>query len=297
MSSRPSGEPVDRDEMAPDADTRLIRLGLIGDNIAASQSPRLHELAGRLSGLPVSYERLVPKDRGQPFEAVFEEARRQGFRGLNITYPYKERVVPLVAVPERRVAALGAVNTVLFTPQGPEGHNTDRSGFIAGYRHVLGARAPGPVCMVGAGGVGKAVAFGLLALGLEDLTLVERDLGRAEALAAALRAEAPALRVRATGNVAEGTAGAAGLVNCTPVGMVGHEGTPVPRALMTGAAWAFDAVYTPADTRFLRDAEAEGLAIMSGWELYFYQGHHAFTHFHGRPIDEALLRRALGAAA
>jgi shikimate dehydrogenase len=274
-------------------EVETVRLGLIGDNIARSQAPRLHELAGRSIGVPVRYERLVPAVLAQDFEAVFETARRSGFRGLNITYPYKERVVRLVSPADPAVAALGAVNTVLFAADGPLGYNTDRSGFVAAYRHVLGDRAPGPVCMVGAGGVGKAVAFGLLPLGLESLTLVERDLPKAETLAAALEAASPGLTVRTTGDVAEGTVGAAGLINCTPVGMVGYEGKQLPRPLMKGATWAFDAVYTPVETQFLTDAAAEGLAVMSGWELYFYQGQHAFAIFHGRQIDEGLLRRVL----
>jgi shikimate dehydrogenase len=271
----------------------VIRLGLIGDNIAASQSPRLHELAGRLTGRDVRYERLVPREMGLDFEAVFRHAQEAGFRGLNITYPYKERVTRLVTIPDPEVAALGAVNTVLFGEGAPTGHNTDWSGFIAGYRHALGDRAPGPVCMVGAGGVGKAVAFGLLSLGLEELRVVERDLPKAEALAAALRAARPSLEARVTGDVAEGTRGAAGLVNCTPVGMVGYEGTPVPATLLRGAEWAFDAVYTPVETEFLTDAAAAGLRIMSGYELYFYQGLHAYEWFHGTPIPEEVLREAL----
>lgn len=281
--------------MIAGAQVRTVLLGLIGDNIARSQAPRLHEEAGRMLGIPVGYERLVPRKMGRNFEAVFAFARDRGFRGLNITYPYKERVVPLVAIPDVRVAALGAVNTVLFTPEGPQGHNTDWSGFIAAYRHVLAGRAPGPVCMVGAGGVGKAVAHGLLSLGLEEIALVERNLPKAEALARGLAAVSPGLSVRVTGDVAEGAAGAAGIVNCTPVGMVGHEGTPVPRRLMRGARWAFDAVYTPVETEFIADAAAEGLTIVSGWELYFYQGQHAVSIFHGREIDEESLRRALTA--
>jgi shikimate dehydrogenase len=75
--------------------------------------------------------------------------------------------------------------------------------------------------------------------------------------------------------------------------MVGYDGTPVPRELMAGSEWAFDAVYTPVDTQFLQDATAEGLQVMSGYELYFYQGLHAFEIFHGRPIDDAVLRAAL----
>lgn len=270
-----------------------VRLGLIGDNIAASQAPRLHEIAGRLLGAPTRYDRLTPREMGRDFEGVFDAARADGFRGLNITYPYKERVVALVSIPDLQVAALGAVNTVVFDAAGAAGFNTDWSGFVAAYRRVLGARPPGPVCMVGAGGVGKAVSFGLLALGLETLAIVERDLPKAEALADALRRAAPSLDVRVTDEVAAGAAGAAGLVNCTPVGMAGHAGTPLPRALMKGASWAFDAVYTPVETRFLQDAAAEGLRVLSGWELYFYQGLHAVELFHGRPIEEGALRRAL----
>jgi shikimate dehydrogenase len=270
-----------------------VRLGLIGDNIARSRAPRLHELAGRLAGIPVVYERLIPGDLGLDFTEVFAMARARGFRGLNITYPYKERVVPLVRIPDPQVARLGAVNTVLFTEDGPEGYNTDWSGFAAVWRRAHGDRDPGPVCMIGAGGVGKAIAFALLGLGLDRLAIVEHDLDKARALATTLRRDAPALDVRVTADVAEGASGAAGLVNCTPVGMIGHEGTPVPRELMRGASWAFDAVYTPADTPFLRDAAAEGLAVLSGWELYFYQGVHAFAVFHGREVDEAALRQML----
>ena len=273
--------------------TGIIRLGLIGDPIAGSRAPALHEAAGRLTGLRVTYDRLVPRELGRDFETVFEDARRAGYRGLNVTHPYKERVVPLLRVPDPRVARLGAINTVVFGADGPEGHNTDWSGFAACYRRRRGDRPAGRVCVVGAGGVGRAVAFALLDLGASELRLVERDLARAEALACALRDAAPGLPVRATGDVAEGAAGASGLLNCTPVGMAGHEGTPVPRGMMAGAEWAFDAVYTPPDTPFLRDAEAQGLAVVPGEELFLHQGLHAFEVFHGRPVDEARLRAAL----
>jgi shikimate dehydrogenase len=270
-----------------------VRLGLIGDNIAASQSPRLHELAGRMLGRDVSYELLIPRLLGLDFDAVFDKARSEGFRGLNITYPYKERVVARVGIPEDRVRRLGAVNTVVFDGDGARGYNTDYSGFKAAYRTSFGAMPPGAVCMIGAGGVGKAVAFGLLDLGMRALSIVERDLAKAEDLARALRLARPDLDVRVTGDAAEGAAGAAGLINCSPVGMVGYGGTPLAGPLMAGAVWAFDAVYTPVETQFLRDAAAEGLRIISGYELYFYQGFHAIEIFHGVGLDEAVLRDAL----
>lgn len=273
--------------------TETVRLGLIGDNIAESKSPRLHELAGRLIGRPTTYDRLVPKDLGLDFDAVFDKAGGEGYRGLNITYPYKERVVARLRIDQPQVARLGACNTVVFEADGPRGYNTDWSGFMAAYARAFGDAAPGPVCMIGAGGVGKAVAFGLIDLGMTELRLVERDLPKAEALAEALRDAAPGLVVTCTTDAAAGAAGASGLVNCTPVGMVGYGGTPLPRAGMAGAKWAFDAVYTPVDTQFLQDAAAEGLKVLSGYELYFYQGLHAITLFQGRDVAEDVLRQAL----
>lgn len=110
-----------------------IRLGLIGDNIARSRSPLLHELAGRQNGCAVTYDRLVPRDLGRSFEEVFEACAAGGYRGINVTYPYKERVASMVAIPDPLVRAIGAVNTVLFEPNGPQGFNTDHSGFKFAY--------------------------------------------------------------------------------------------------------------------------------------------------------------------
>jgi shikimate dehydrogenase len=280
---------------APSPDT--IRLGLIGDNIAASRSPALHEASAPLIGRTVRYDRLVPRELGLDFDGAFARAQAEGFRGLNITYPYKERVVEKLRIEDPRVARLGAVNTVLFEAGGPVGWNTDFTGFMAAYRSAFADHAPGVVCMIGAGGVGKAVAYGLIELGATEIRLVERDLSKAQALAAALSEAAPGLRTSATDDAEAAAAGADGVVNSTPVGMDRYPGTPLPRAAMRGASWAFDAVYTPMDTRFLRDAEAEGLRILSGYELFFYQALHAFALFHGTALPEAAMRDLLARGA
>jgi shikimate dehydrogenase len=273
-----------------------LLLGLIGDNIAASRAPHLHRIAGGLSGLEVRYDRLVPVEMRLDFDEVFAQCVAGGYRGINITYPYKERAAEKVHIDDPLVAAMGAVNTIVFGADGPKGFNTDYSGFVSAYRAEIGDRtAPGSVCMVGAGGVGKAVAFGLIALGLDDIRIVERDLDKAEALAAALRAEKPGLRTYVTDDPAQAVTGANGLINCTPVGMVGYEGTPLPKQHMTDAAWVFDAIYTPIDTQFLQDAAAAGLTTLSGYELFFHQGVDAWRIFSGGPVDHAALRAALEA--
>lgn len=280
MSVGDEGRPVD------------LQLGLIGDNIAASHSPRLHRLAGAASGLAVDYRRLVPAVEGLGFAALFQRAQDQGFRGLNITYPYKETVVPLVTRSDDP-PRLGAFNTVVFGPEGITGFNTDYSGFIAAYEGARPDRTPGEVALIGTGGVGRAVAFGLGRLGARALRLFDRDPARADAMAEDLRAAFPALAVTVHPGAEDAAKGATGIVNCTPVGMVGYPGTPVEAAAMAGAEWAFDAVYTPVDTQFLTDAAAAGLTVISGWELFFWQGVHAWRHFSGMDVDRAALRADL----
>lgn len=271
-----------------------IRLGLIGDNIAASRAPRLHELAGAQNSKTIRYDRLVPREIGDTFDGVFDGLEAQGYRGSNITYPYKEHVVKKVTIEDPLVRAIGAVNTVIFDGKNPpKGFNTDYSGFVAAYERSRKTDTPGTTLMIGTGGVGRAVAFGLIALGVTELRLVDMDLAKAEALADDLRGAAPDVKITAGTDAPAAANGADGLINCTPVGMVGKGGTPLAGAAMSGAKWAFDAVYTPVETAFLIDAAAAGLSIISGWELFFYQGVHAWALFTGLPLDETRLRQDL----
>jgi len=176
--------------------TDTILLGLIGDNIAASQSPRLHRLAGLQNGRRVRYDSLIPAVEGLDFDALFARCAAGGYRGINVTYPYKEVVAGRLRIDDPLVRAIGACNTVLFDPEGPRGFNTDYSGFVAAYRRMRGERAPRAVLMIGAGGVGRAVAFGLIALGAAEIRLADRDAAKADGLADALRRAAPGLVVR-----------------------------------------------------------------------------------------------------
>lgn len=271
----------------------VIRLGLIGDNIEKSQAPDLHRLAGQSLGQDVTYDRLVPWQLEQSFDQIFDSCVATGFRGINVTYPYKELAVPRVQIDDPQVRAIGAINTVVFDAGGPRGYNTDYSGFIEAYKRAMTDKDTGPVTLIGSGGVGRAIAFGLATLGTKDLRLVDLDAAKSTAVAEALRAVNSEMTVSVWTDAAAAAQGAAGLINCTPVGMVGYEGTPLERAAMTGAKWAFDAVYTPVDTEFLNDAKSLGLTIISGWELFFFQGLHAWKIFSGTACDEVALRQNL----
>lgn len=270
-----------------------LKLGLIGDNIAASSAPRLHRLAGEQLGLEVQYDRLVPRHEGLEFDALFDACPARGYRALNITYPYKERAAARVRIDDQLVAAMGAVNTVLFEQDGAKGFNTDHSGFIAAYKAIRNDTLPGRVLMIGSGGVGRAVAFGLAALGVSELRLSDRDAPKSQALAQDLVRVKPDLNVTLHPEPEAAAKGVDGLINCTPVGMVGYEGTPLSKAAFDGASWAFDAIYTPEKTEFIANARDCGLTVISGWELFFFQGLHAWELFSGQSADPVALRSAL----
>ncbi len=274
-----------------------IRLGLIGANIAESKAPELHKIAGRLCGLSVTYELLRPAGLGHTFEAVFERCRKAGYRGLNITYPYKEGVLRNLDASDAAVQTVGACNTVLFESSGPQGYNTDYSGFIAAYRNRFGDALPGRVALAGAGGVGRAIGFALAKLGASELRLFDLDRRKSVALADAIGSAQEQTRIRISKTVDDAAGGADGLVNATPLGMGGIGGCPFPRALIGGQRWAVDAVYTPVDTPFMLAARTAGLSAMSGYELFLYQGIDAFRHFTGRDVDEYRLRDELKLAA
>jgi shikimate dehydrogenase len=270
-----------------------IRLGLIGDNIAASRAPELHRIAGRLCGLEVSYDLLIPKHLELTFDLVFDWARDQGYRGLNITYPYKEAVVRRLEKQDESVRLPGACNTVLFDPSGPAGFNTDYTGFQAAFRKTFKGCDPGAVALAGCGGAGRAISFALVQLGAPALHLFDTDSRRADALGKALSAGAPHINISIAESIYQACEGADGLINCTPLGMVGYGGSAFPTELTPGRRWVFDAVYTPMQTPLLQTAGAAGVSTMSGYELFFNQGVDAFHIFTGQKVDYRALREAL----
>ena len=270
-----------------------LKLGLIGDNIAASRAPDLHRIAGRLNNMDVQYDRLIPKELNQTFDQIFESCPDNGYQALNITYPYKEYVTPKAEIDDPMVRAIAAVNTVVFEGTSSKGYNTDYTGFIAAYEQVRAGAAPGICCLVGTGGVGRALAFGLVKLGANEIRLFDRDSTKAQQLACDLNALDPQTVVTAADDLDVATANCDGLLNGTPLGMVGYPGSAFEPKAIANAAWVFDAVYTPIETMFLQSAKATGAQIISGYELFFFQGVHAWHHFTGLDVNTQKLRAAL----
>ncbi|MFE1598400.1 shikimate dehydrogenase [Methylobacterium sp. ID0610] len=280
--------------MVPAPRTRFL-LGLIGSPIRHSASPAMHEAAARALGLEAHYQLIdVPGASAAQLRNLLESVRLIGFSGVNVTFPYKEAVVPLLDALSEGARAVGAVNTIVVEDGRLVGHNTDASGFARALTQRFGAVPPGPVAVIGAGGVGKAVAVALGSLPGVEIRLVDTDPGKAEALAATLP---PRTRPRLCRTVAEALDGATGLVNGTPVGMLPNRDSPVPPDLLRPGLWVADAVYSPLWTPLLREAARRGAPVMTGRDLALHQAIDAFRLFTGHDAPESAMARAFDATA
>lgn len=262
---------------------RTVLVGLIGEGVAPSLTPPMHELEGARHGIHYVYRTIdleVGEGTSDGVERLLDAARRLGFDGLNITHPVKQTVVPLLDVLAPSAAAVGAVNTVVFGPQGSLGHNTDVTGFGAAFDDALAAAPRRQVVLLGAGGAGSAVASALAARGVDDLVIVDLDADRARQLAQHTGARSVSMT-----DLGVVLAEADGLVNATPFGMAAHPGLPVDLDLLAPAAWVADIVYRPAETELLAAARAAGRRVMSGLGMAMHQAADAFEIFTGEIAD------------
>ena len=258
--------------------SKKLLTGLIGAPIAHSASPAMHERAAEALGLRGHYQLIeVAGADAAGLAMMLEGVRRLGFAGVNVTFPYKEAVVPLLDELAPAAATMAAVNTVVARDGRLIGHNTDTTGFARAVAPLL-APSGNAVAVIGTGGVGKAIAFALASLKVTDLRIFDSEPARAEKLAALLAKHGGA---RVATSVEDALRGATGLVNGTPVGMLPNRDTPVPTSLLRENLWVADAVYSPLITPLLAAAKAKGARIMTGRELAIYQAADAFELFTG----------------
>ncbi|MCO7633169.1 shikimate dehydrogenase [Pseudomonas guariconensis] len=265
-----------------------ILAGLIGRGIQASRTPALHEREGDAQALRYLY-RLIDADQlgldDSALPGLLEAAQHTGFTGLNITYPFKQAILPLLDELSEEARGIGAVNTVVLKDGKRVGHNTDCLGFAEGFRRGLADVARHQVVQMGAGGAGSAVAHALLGEEVRRLVLFDVDSARAQALVDNLQARFGNDRAVLGTDLADALATADGLVNTTPVGMAKLPGTPVPVELLHARLWVAEIIYFPLETELLRHARALGCRTLDGGSMAVFQAVKAFELFSGRVAD------------
>jgi shikimate dehydrogenase len=267
--------------------------GLVGNPVEHSLSPPMHEAAYAELGLDARYVTFEPPaDAGA---RAVESAATLGVAGLNVTIPFKRQVLSAVEADDL-AARIGAVNTVDLSTDPPTGHNTDAAGVVRALDHH-GVALAGTAVVVGAGGAGRATAFALADEGM-TVHVANRTVEKAHELAGAVAESHPAGEGAASGHgldvLADLLSGADLLVNATSVGME-EDRSPVPADALHGDLAVLDAVYSPLETRLLREAAATGATTVDGAWMLLHQGVEAFERWTGRRAPVGAMNEALRA--
>ena len=244
-----------------------MEYGLLGEKLGHSFSPQIHKaLAG--------YDyRLLPTPRGE-VEALF---RRRDFKGLNVTIPYKQTVIPLCDEVDPRAAAIGAVNTVVNWDGRLTGYNTDIDGLIYLAKRTGVDMAGKKVVILGSGGTSHTACAAARELGAAETVVVSRK-GEDNYENLSRHADAQVL------------------INTTPVGMFPNAGaSPVSLDVFPGLAGVLDVVFNPLRTALIMDAEKRGIPCACGLPMLVAQAKRAAELFTGQAVDDGRTEEVLSA--
>ena len=269
--------------------TQLV--GLIGWPVSHSQSPQMHNAAFAHLGLNWVYVPMPVHPDPISVENALKGLRALGFKGVNVTVPHKEAVLPFMDELSPSAKAIGAVNTLCFLDSGKvRGENTDAPGFIADLVDhgvdVVKAKA----LVLGAGGSARAVVYGLLQAGCMHVTLVNRTLDKAQKLQQDMQALFPEAHI----NVGSIDQAASLIVNCTSLGMgdkVDQMPWPAEVSFLPHQV-IYDLIYNPNPTRLLQKATSDGATAISGRGMLVHQGALSFTLWTGKSAPFLVMKGA-----
>jgi shikimate dehydrogenase len=275
----------------PSVSGRTTIVGIIGDPVAHSRSPAMHNAAFRALGLDWIYVPFHVHPAG--VRDAIRAVRALRLAGLNVTVPHKEAVLGHLDSLSDAAQQIGAVNTIVNRDGTLHGENTDRIGFIRALRHTGAAVRNRHAIVIGAGGSACAVLAGLAEAGAARVTLANRTVARARAL---MRRFADVIPTTATGLEAltdrARLADAAVVINATSVGLSGGPFPSLAYPATPPECLFFDLLYGR-DTEFLRRAKRARRPVLDGSEMLVQQGACAFGLWTGRRAPLAVMREAL----
>jgi 3-dehydroquinate dehydratase/shikimate dehydrogenase len=270
-----------------DAQTEVF--GLVGAPVMHSVSPHLHNAAFAATQRNAVYIPFEVRDVAAFIRRMAHPRTREldlRLRGLSITAPHKQAIMAHLDFIEPAAREIGAVNTIVIKDDALHGYNTDAAAALTpltGVTKLSGAR----VAVIGAGGAARSVLWGLQRAGA-SVTVYARDVARAQSVADKFGARCAAL-------VGAEFAGCDLVINTTPLGTRGHAAaeTPATAAQLRGAHAAYDLVYNPAETRFMREAHAAGCAhVLGGLAMLVAQAAAQFELWTGQPAPTTAMRAA-----
>jgi len=268
-----------------------VILGVIADPVAHSLSPVVHNACMREQKLNMLYLPFrVPKEYLEEFIGVCPE---MGIRGLSVTIPHKEKCLKCINVLDDNVAGIRAANTIVFKEINAYGYNTDCTAAMTSLKQTILKKHEGEepfegrkFMLLGAGGVARAIAFGLSRRGAE-VYICARDYRKAEDLASALDCKSVDWAGRANFNTSV-------LINCTPVGMHPQmDETPFEADWFDKATIVFDTIYNPEQTLFIKHARMAGCTTITGVDMFVLQAAEQYKLFTGNKPNLKTIRYEL----
>lgn len=273
----------------------MTLVGLLGEGITTSLTPPMHRReAGRL-GLDYEYRIIDISSTQRPatdLPRILDEITDEGYDALNVTHPFKQRIIPYLDELTPDARDLGAVNLVVYAGGRAVGHNTDWTGFSFALREGLGSVKGQHVVQLGAGGAGSATSFALLRSGVSTLTLTDRDTHHAAELAARLKDLFPGSQI-IDAPIAESAAAmhrAHGVVHATPTGMLHNPGMALDLVDVAPDAWVADVVYLPLETALVRVARERGHRVLDGGLMAVGQAVDSIRIITGHEPDASRMR-------
>lgn len=253
---------------------RLTLAGVIGHPVAHSKSPAIHEYWLKKYKINGYYVPLEVSEAN--FGEVLQTLPKMGYRGVNVTVPHKETAVRHTDRISDQAALIGAVNTLTFHPDGKVyGDNTDSYGFLQNLKLGIPRwrASSGPALVFGAGGAARAVVFALLSEGTPEIIIVNRTRERADILKSEFGNRVMVADVDDLGKIL-GKMNT--LVNTTVLGMHGKPDLKIPAEMLRPDCAVSDIVYTPLNTRFLKDCENQGCQVVNGLGMLLHQAAASF---------------------
>jgi shikimate dehydrogenase len=283
--------------------TALLRVGLIGDPVAHSFSPRMQQAAFDALRFPARYELWHTPAVG--LVARVRSLCNEDCLGANVTIPHKEAVLPLLDQIDPLASRIGAVNTIVHRDDYLYGSNTDGYGLLfALHEHGLGELLPNgtislkghTAVLLGAGGAARSAAFALTMAGVERLIILNRHLERAQLLAADVQHhfDGPIFTLSDPSFLLPHAASI--IINATSLGMHGDV-SPLPAdtlAHFESDTFVYDMIYNPTQTYLLIQARTMGLRTANGLSMLLHQGAQAFSLWTRQPAPVDVMRAALG---
>ena len=262
-----------------------VYLGLIGYPVKHSVSPAMHNAALKYLGIEGTY--LAFEVKPNELEKAVFGAKALGFKGLNVTIPYKEEVLKFVK-PDSLASKIEAINTIDLEKM--IGYNTDAYGAIMALEEN-GVEIEDKVALVvGAGGAGKAIAFALVERGA-TVILTNRTASRGLEVAEKIRRYGECI-FYSYDKIEELRGKVDMIVNATPLGMKGFEQKlPVPVSMLEDVV-VFDIVYNPIETRLISEAKKRGCKVVYGIDMLVYQGAKAFEIWTGLDAPISVMKDA-----